>query len=136
MNHFIGNLDTRSWTAERLLAGGYTSQRWDLLADLTFMHDTYGAIVAPVGMTTDLASIPRFAWAYIAPDDPAIEFPSIIHDRLYLLGGDLGDGRVLTRQQADDVLIDGMTVCGARWDQMKIVRFAVRTFGGSHWKTP
>ena len=94
---FVGFLDTRSWRPDALRKAGLARTCYTLRDSLTFVSAVHGAITAPIGLDTDLASIPRFAFVYIAPDDPAIEYASVIHDYLYSVGGLLPDGRILTR---------------------------------------
>lgn len=108
-------------------------QRYSLLTPFTFVSAQWGTITAPAGMTTDFASIPRFAWRYIDPEDPCILMPSIIHDHLYTVQGALADGRTLTRAECDGVLLDAMALCGARWDQRQAVRLTLSLFGASHF---
>jgi len=98
-----------------------------------FESEKFGTIVVPVGMTTDFASIPRVVWNILSPEDPAILFASVVHDYVYSVLGKLPD-RTLTRADADEVLREAMTVCGASTWQRWAIYKAVRTFGNSHWK--
>ncbi len=133
--HFADFLQTRSWRADELRASGGARSRYTLLSSLTFVSAVHGPITAPAGMETDFASIPRFAFGYIAPDDPAIEYASVIHDFLYNIRGALQQDRApLTRQQCDAVLREAMLASGARPAQAAVVYSIVRIFGGSHWK--
>ncbi len=131
--YFVGFLDTRAWRPEELRKAGISRTKYTLRASLTFVSAVHGPITAPEGMDTDLASIPRFAFAYIAPDDPAIEYASVIHDYLYSVCGKLPNGKILTREGCDEVLREAMKASGARWDQCALVYRAVRLGGGSHW---
>lgn len=127
-------LHTRSWFPWEVAGSGASGQQYTLDADFVFISARWGRITVPAGFVTDLASIPRAAWRYIAPTDPCIEMPSVVHDFLYAHQGDIGLTPALTREECDDVLIEAMTLCGARWDQRAAVKAAVNLFGGSHWK--
>lgn len=84
----------------KLLDAKFTPpKRWELQASLIFDSDKLnekdtavlkkvkakvtkaGKITAPKGFKTDLASVPRIAWSFIAPFD--IARAAVIHDALY-----------------------------------------------------
>lgn len=131
---FLGRLALRAWSADEIRSAGLSCQQYDLLESLVYVGK-YGTTMVPAGFCTDFASIPRFAWAYMDPEDPVILMPSVIHDYLYTVSGLRPDCLVaLTRQQVDDQLaFESMALCGARWDQQHVVYAAVRAGGGSHW---
>lgn len=108
-------------------------QLYRLTQNFLCVTERFGAITAPAGLLTDRASIPRFAFAWTAPDDPAILYPSVIHDALYESQGVLPDRPPLSREDADVLLRDLMVICGARKTQAEVVYRAVRLFGGSRW---
>jgi hypothetical protein len=135
MSGFTSQLHIRAWPAAELRAAGAKRQQYDLLAPLTFRSAIHGEITAPAGVTSDGASIPRFAWQYIDPEDPCILYPAIIHDALYAAGGGLAPDRALSRKQCDEVLVEAMRHCGARWDQCQAVFGAVRIGGSSRWRS-
>lgn len=87
----------------------------------------FKAGMIPAGFTTDFASIPGFFRRYLDDDSPVILYPALRHDHRYATGA-------LSRKDADTELIEGMEVCGARWDQRQAVRTAVRLFGGRHYR--
>ena len=125
MNRFVTPLDLRS---DMPPAGKYT-----LLADLVYESQKFGRLVAPAGLVTDFASIPRIAFTWLDPEAPVIRLPSVIHDYLYSVSGRVG--RIaFTREMADEILRESMLACGARFTQAAVVHRAVRLFGGSHWK--
>lgn len=105
---------------------------WQLLSPFQASVDmgtTGQLITVPVGFKTDFASVPRIPVAYLAFGNCAHK-PAVLHDYLYSIGGSDAD-----RAFADDVLraasiADGMSAFRA-WPMWA----AVRTFGGSHWKT-
>lgn len=99
-----------------------------------FESSILGVLTVPEGFITDFASIPRAALWYIDDDDPAILFPSIVHDYLYTLKGTLPTSQTYGREQADQVLREGMELCGGRKDQIAAVYWSVRIGGGGHWK--
>lgn len=109
--------------------------QYQLTGDFVYWSAKYGQIVVPTGLITDFASIPKILWNIIDPDDPRICFPSVVHDYLYSRKGDLGLGSRMTfnRQQADEVLQEGMQVCGAGKALALSVYYAVRIGGSSHW---
>ena len=109
-------------------------QQYILTAPFVYESEILGRIEVPPGFKTDFASIPRIAWRYIDPEDPAILYPSVVHDFLYSQPT-ANEVRPWTREQADQVLREAMVLAGARIDQRAIVYRMVRLFGGSHWKT-
>lgn len=131
MSRFIARLKIDCLMPAEL--GKSRTPLYTLLEDFVYESDLLGRLVAPVGMITDFASIPRIAWRYIDPNDAGVADPSVIHDYLYTLAGVLPDGRKYTREQADLVLREAMGACGARADQRAVVYSAVRLFGGTHW---
>lgn len=118
-------------TAKRGLPDGAF---FELQKDITFRSDLAGDIVVPAGFVSDLASIPRFAWAiFMAPDDPHIELGGWVHDRLYGLEGKVNE-MVLTRAQCDHILAyECMADLGASDFKKFAVYKALRWFG-DRWK--
>lgn len=80
-------------------------------------------IVVPEGFTTDLASVPRFLWAVIAPFDLSIEAP-VVHDWLYRNGG-LGRSRA----ECDRLFLELMEERGVPFLRRRSAYYAVRLFG-------
>lgn len=118
-----------------LKKAGLDRATFTILEDfVVFVDDDPGEIVIPAGLRTDWASIPRFGRIYLSGDDPEILIPSLVHDYLYSVKGQLPDGRVFTRQEADDILRRLMLACGANVVRARIVYMAVRLGGGFHWK--
>lgn len=133
MSEFLGRLQLDSLSPAELTQRGSKAQLYRLLTDFPYQSDLLGKIVVPAGLVTDFASIPRIAWSIIDPEDPAIGWPSVVHDYLYGVGGDLPGSAKFTRRQADLVLVEAMAVCGAgrfiRWAVFQ----AVERFGASHF---
>jgi hypothetical protein len=134
--HFPVPLELRALSAWELKSMGSDRQLYQLSRAFIYVDRDGMRIDVPAGFKTDFASIPRWVWSYISPEDPVILFASVIHDFLYTRKGDLGpESRVaFNRQQADEVLRQAMLVCGARATQAWVVYNAVRLGGGSHWK--
>ncbi len=83
--------------------------------------------VVPKNFKTDLASIPRPLWSFIAPQYTGFVAPAILHDYLYGCGN-LGD-----RKWSDEVLYSALlTQEVSKYTAMKFY-IAVRLFGGSHF---
>lgn len=93
----------------------------------------YGRVEVPVGTLTDFASIPGLVHGLIDSDDKRIALPSVVHDYLYAIEGALPDGRTFTREQADDMLREGMLACGAGAVIANVVFAAVRVTGWASW---
>ena len=96
-------------------------------------------ITVPKGFKTDLASVPRFAWWFIAPFDVARA--GVVHDYLYwcirqyrAAAGDKEDPCVImdAKQAADKVFKEAMTLSDhvPSWKQW-LAHKAVAVFGAS-----
>ena len=91
-------------------------------------------ITVPKGMLTDLASVPRAAWALVAPVGPHLE-ASIAHDFLYIAWQDLGrEARDADRSFADNIMHAGMVEAGVDRSQIVMIYSAVRAFGGQVYR--
>ena len=134
---FIGELNLRALGPVELKAhpesNGGRKQLWMCLTPFTYVSKRYGAITMEEGFISDLASIPWFGRTFIDDDDPNVLRPSMPHDVLYEYAGKLPDGRIFTRRQADDIILEGMVVMGAPERIKKTVMSAVRLFGGRLW---
>lgn len=135
MNFFTGQLVLRSLSAYEIRLMGRDVQIYRSMQDYAYTSDKLGGkqVVVPAGFQTDFASIPRFAWSLIDPEDIIIAHPSYIHDFLYSMRGTLTDGFTYTREQADGVLREAMELCGASSIMRETVYDAVRNFGQPHW---
>ena len=109
-------------------------QIFEVLEPFGFRSSEHGLIMVPAGFVTDFGSVPAFAKWYVDDDDPDLLFPSLPHDLLYSCQGDLGDGRKLTRYQADCVLREAMQACGAPEFKATVVFRSVRVGGAGNWK--
>ena len=99
---------------------------WILHAPLIFESAVLGSIVSvPKGFTTDFASVPRLPIVYLLTGDTAHK-AAVVHDFLYM-------ERVVTRKQADQVLLEAMESTGvSRWRRYSMY-WAVRLFGSGHF---
>lgn len=134
MNVFVSDLFVRCLSASEVRNLERSVPVYQVEKDFTYQSDKFGSITVPAGTYTDFASIPRLVAPYIKDDDIVIMYPSVIHDYLYTLRGQLPDGRKFTRKDADSVLREAMLSCGARATQAWVVYQSVRLGGGSHWK--
>ena len=95
----------------------------------------------PAGTTTDGASIPRFLWRLCGhPLQAPRVYAALLHDWLY--GGDEpGDSSDvcnwpcdLTRKEADECYYAMLRHFGVAGWRAKIEYYALRLFGGSHYR--
>ena len=110
-----------------------TVQLWEVMQPLTFVSVNWGPLTVPAGMVTDFGSVPRMTKAIVDDDDPRFLRGFLIHDFLYWRAGNLGDGRLLTRIDADDVLCECARSDGAPAFKIFVVRAAVRIGGAAAW---
>lgn len=135
-SRFPNALILAAFSSEKLASLGVKRALYELQQDFVYVSPAFGTITVPKGYVTDFASVPRFAWVYLSPEDPVILFASVIHDYGYTLKGDLGrgDNLVLSRKAFDTILREIMEYCGARRSQAAFVYWLLRSFGWSHWK--
>lgn len=106
-----------------------------LLEDLNIRTDIRGERIwftIPKGFETDFASVPRFLWFFIAPDDKDILVASIAHDWVYYKKGKLKEAQ-FTRLEADLILKEKMKSFGAGIIKRNLVFLAVRLGGFFNW---
>ena len=133
---FASTLELRALHPTQLRAMRSKDQLFVVTSPFPYFSPKFGVIEVPMGTVSNLASIPGVVKGYLDDDSPNILYPSIVHDYLYNVVGKLPDGRVFSRQEADDLLREGMVACGARVTQAFTVYWAVRLFGGRNWKDP
>lgn len=119
---------------------------WQVATPLTYdvgAEKSGESITVPVGATTDLASIPRFAWsAGFPPDGPWLK-AAVVHDFLYRTQGTctLNGRRSMTRTlpysraEADGILREAMGVLGVGPWERTVIWSAVRLGGWKGWGT-
>lgn len=136
-----------------LVAEFLPPRNWELTEDLKFNADTLndsdksvlndipgikctkaGMLTVPIGYITDLASIPRLCWMFIAPFDVARA--AVIHDILYeKINVAFNAGALLKRSPyrrvADKVFKEGMLSASPSISKWKVYScyYAVRWFG-------
>jgi hypothetical protein len=136
MSKFLTPLILRALSPEELIAQKSTVQLYELNSDFSYQSDLLNAtITSPKGLVTNFASVPRFVWSWMDPEDPVILFGSVIHDALYTKGCVVDTGKTFTRLQADQTLIEAMGVLGASRLDRTLVYWGLRIGGSSHWQT-
>ena len=100
--------------------------RIELLEDMQV--DYAGCLIeVPSGFTCDGSSIPRIMWRVCgAPRTPGNLKPGIFHDYMYAVN-------MFDRDQCDLLYYKALRSCGKSFLIAKLMYYAVRTFGGSHY---
>lgn len=99
---------------------------WVLRSPLAYESSIAGRVIcAPEGFRTDFASVPRIPVVYWLTGDVA-HAAAVIHDYLYSTGG-------VSRELADDVLLEAMSVTGVPVWRRYAMYWAVRAFGAPHF---
>ncbi len=112
------------------LTGEFNEGRalFKLLEDYTLYINNI-TVTVPAGFKTDFASVPRFLWSIFPPSGeyaPA----AIVHDYLY------SSRATVSRFLADAIFHEAMeSALKVPFWKRKSVYWAVRLFGGSHFKT-
>lgn len=108
-------------------------QRGRFEAPFAFESAALGRITIEAGFDTDFASIPRVLWNIYPPDGP-YAYAAFIHDALYWHQATQEEGgKPVTREQADAVLLEGMTLLGIGWVTRHVIHRAVRLGGWKAW---
>lgn len=84
-------------------------------------------LVIPKNFDTDLASIPRWLWEFIAPSRSDFIPASILHDYLYICHNGYG------RSEADDIFYETLKYSGVSVFRAYEMYAAVRIFGGKNY---
>ena len=119
----------------------YNNAEWVLLDDCRCAALDGFIVTAKRGFKTDLASIPRLLWGFIASFELSLVAP-IVHDLIYGSAGTvtLPDGEVtpadkrFDRKEADDLFLELMTRSKIAYWKRNVAYLAVRAFGGSSWR--
>ena len=130
----------RNWTLDTPLkfdSDTLSDEGRDLLKYCGVRVTNKNVVSVPKGYITDLASVPRFCWAFIAPFDVARA--AVVHDILYeKINTAYKNEKILTkhdrekyRKVADDVFKEGMESAVPPVPKWKIwaAYNAVRVFG-------
>ena len=109
---------------------------WEVTDD--FCYTGHGVeVFIQAGFKTDLASIPRFFWRFMAPHELSIAAP-LVHDSLYRNGGIAATPRgtmfLFTREQTDNLFLQIMEEEGVSWWKRNSAYRAVRLFAWASWK--
>lgn len=108
---------------------GAEKQEWTLVVEWAVTIDGK-ELVIPAGTTTDGASIPRILWRVCGhPMQSPRIYAALVHDYLYSIGGD-DDARLRADKIYRDMLISFGVSCFAAYTEY----YAIRWFGGSHWR--
>lgn len=95
----------------------------DLHIKFSFTKDR---ILIDKGFKTDLASVPRFLWWFIAPTDWGILVPAIFHDYMYKYHN-------VSRENADKLFREKMKDFKLGIIKRNLAYLAVRLFGWVAW---
>ena len=122
--------------------------KWAVVRPFTYqVRGTQDLITVPPGFTTDLASIPAFAWPFLPADGPWLK-GAVVHDFLYKTCGKgqwqyedfaftragCGPGKdCYSRKDADGILRDAMEDRGVGPTKRGLIYTAVRWFGHGGW---
>lgn len=107
------------------------ARRWMLTDDLVFRSERYrGIVIAPRGMQTDFASIPRVFWI-IAPKNDLYDGPACIHDGAYgnSLVTENGDRIHAIKPVGDSLFHEAMIVMKVPMWRANMMFKAVDVFG-------
>lgn len=102
-----------------------------LLHALRFRSEKLGiVVVAPKGMETDFASIPRGVWNLI-PKRGKHDRAAVIHDAAYrgMLQTSHGYTMLVTKRVADNLFDEACKVCEVGWLTRVLMVRAVKLFG-------
>ena len=99
--------------------------RWVLLADFSYTKDDGTVYTAPIGMVTDLASIPRPLWN-IMPPFGKYTGAAVIHDYLY-------QTQIVPKAEADHVLAEAMDCAGVPHHERMAIYDGVKFGGQAAW---
>lgn len=84
-------------------------------------------IIIPQSFDTDLASIPRWYWSILAPNNTKLVAPAILHDYLYSCS------EYFDRKEADEILYTALLNNGVSNFTAMEMYIAVRWFGKFHY---
>ena len=129
----------KTWVLEKLLSfktGELSSSDIEVLLEIGANVDNNGRVTCNAGMKTDLASVPRIAWAVIAPWDVARA--AVIHDHLYSTLRKYYHSKLMNKSKwrkaralSDKIFLLGMKSSDPKVSKFKMYSayWAVRMFG-------
>lgn len=99
---------------------------------LKFYSAALGLVIAPSGMETDFASIPRGLWN-LFPKRGKHDRAAVLHDAGYRghLQGKAGVTLALPKASIDALFLEAMAVCGVGVISRHVMYRAVAWFGGA-----
>ena len=99
-----------------------------LVEPFSFIGADGSLYTIPAGFESDGASVPRFFWRFMSPKFDSLTLEaSVMHDFGY-------ERHIGTRAQVDAKYYSDLVAYGyPRW-KAKVTYYAVRIFGGPHWK--
>lgn len=99
---------------------------WYTDEKLEYITDNDVRIIVPEDFKTDGATLPRFFWRVVG--HPFAEYlrAAVLHDRLYAT-------KRFSRKVADKIFLEAMKSDNVNIIKRKIIYWAVRLFGGSHY---
>ena len=101
----------------RLLPETAGIELWQLIEPLSYQSDIVGMVNVPEGFITDFVSLKVLNYT--------AHRPAVVHDFLYSCSD-------VTREQADEVLKEALSVINEDPELIEMMFLAVRAFGGSH----
>ena len=99
---------------------------WKLVDLFQYQSDIGGLITVEIGMITDFASVPQFAWI-LFPKSGKYDGAALIHDHCY-------QKQIYPRAKADSIFLEAMQVLEVPWWKRHIIYRSVRIFGGLYWE--
>jgi hypothetical protein len=120
MSAFLSKLEMEN-------ADGKDDGEWLLVAPLVYQSDVASmTLTAPVGFSTDLASVPRLPVVFWLCGSTSNE-AAVVHDYLYR-------SKILPRAKADAVLREASAVTGVAAWRRGLMWAGVRLFGWHAWR--
>lgn len=115
------------------------SEAMRLASEFTFIDSRNDKWIAPQGLMTDGASIPRPFWTILGgPFEGPYRRAAVMHDAAYQAHGKMrtamGWWRLYDRSDADRMLYEGMLTDGCPKFKALAIYYAVRAFGWLAWK--
>jgi hypothetical protein len=115
-----------SFTKPLIVSPLSDGETWELVETFSYYRDDGTTYTVPKGFKTDFASVPQMFWAYISPTGKHGK-AAVLHDYLY-------STKIVSRKEADKIFLEAMKVLGvAKWKR-GVMYYAVRLFGGKHYK--
>jgi hypothetical protein len=98
---------------------------WELTTPLVYKGNTQ-VLVAPIGLKTNFASVPKMFWSVLAPWGRHMK-AAVMHDYFYQTG-------CISRLDADGLFYRMMRQLGVSWWRRQTMYRMVRLFGSKYYK--